>query len=325
MLVEVAVTRTEIKQWVLNNLYTDGKIRSARMKRWSATSPYWVEKHFPDIFAAISILPGRSFSERVYLLMNDIAAVPVCKCCNNCVDFKSFDKGHYEYCSIQCANQDQTLTDAKVANKRACGGYIRAVETAKLTFQEKYGVEWVTKAPTVQEQRRNTCLDRYGVENVGAVTEFVTKRKATCVDRYGVEYPIQHEHIHDRALQSGLGRSKVKWTEDGSIWYQGLYEKRFLDHCLATGTDVKRGTQVKYIGLDGKEHRYTPDFIVALHDVYEIKSTWTWDNKGKNKYLRVTNKLKLRAAKKAGFNVFLVIEGKTLQYSNVIKQKELRI
>lgn len=318
------MTKQELKQWVLDHLYKDGKIQSARMKRWSSTSPYWTEKNFPDVHMKLCMLPGRTFSEQINLLMTEQEEIPRCKACGEVVDFKSFDKGHYGYCSIKCTNRDSDLNNIKVHNKRVTGGYDRAVSSAKVTFTEKYGVEWMTQADVVKTKKVATVQDRYGVDNVMYLDEYKQKQQATNLLKYGVSSPTQHPDIHAKALANGQGRSKVRWVGDGSIWYQGLYEKRFLEQCLANGDEIQRGTQLKYVSLDGKEHRYTPDFIVN-GDIYEIKSDWTWDNKGKNKKLRVVNKLKLRAATRAGFKVWLVVENKTLTYSEVIQQKELRI
>jgi len=318
------MNRNELRNWIVVNLYKEGKIIQSRMKRWSVSSLHWTEKHHPEIHLKLIRCVGRSFSEQIYLLINDLTSIPKCKGCENSVHWISFDKGHYDYCSAKCTNTNATLTKIKVTNKRTKGGYKQAVINAKETFRKKYGVDWMSQSPGIIQKRIDTNLQKYGTGNTGTIAHLNKQRKETCVARYGVEYPLQNEEIHQRALHNGLGRSKVKWMENHSIWYQGTYEKKFLELMLTQNRTIQRGKQLTYTALDGKQHKYTPDFIVDNSEIYEVKSNWTWDNKGKNKKLRVINKLKLKAAKQTGCKTFLVLEGKIFQYSDVIKQKELQ-
>lgn len=319
--------KTTLREWITTNLWKDGKIVHGRMKRWSASSPYWVEKHYHFVFECIMSCSGRTFAEKVYLLLHNKDYIPVCKStnCMNVVGFKGTDKGHYDYCSRVCMNNNIELTATKVTNKRACGGYEQAMISTKLMFLKKYGVDCISSIPGVQDKRTNTLMQRYGVDNPAKAPEFEQKQRDTNQRRYGCDKPLQNVELHEKAMNRGLGRSKARWLPDRSIWYQGTYEKRFLDDALSKGWNIKRGMQVTYRHIDGKIKRYTPDFIVDNLRVYEIKSVWTWDNMKQNKLLRVVNKLKLRAVKQAGYEVILVLEGKMFQYSDVIKSKEIQL
>jgi len=46
--------------------------------------------------------------------------------------------------------------------------------------------------------------------------------------KYNVEYPIQNKEIFDKAFISALKMKKYKDTE---LYYQGSYEKNFLELC----------------------------------------------------------------------------------------------
>ena len=53
--------------------------------------------------------------------------------------------------------------------------------------------------------------------------------------------------------------------------------------------------------------------------VYEIKSDWTWNRRGKDKILEQNNINKLIATKKAGYDVKLIREGKEIDYAIIAR------
>ncbi len=63
----------------------------------------------------------------------------------------------------------------------------------------------------------------------------------------------------------------------------------------------------------GKTRNYLSDFIIE-NTVYEIKSNWTWNRRGKDKILEQNNINKLLAAKEAGFEVKLIKEFKEIKF-----------
>jgi hypothetical protein len=310
----------DLKAWILQNLYKDNKIIHGRMKRWSTSSPYWVEKHYPVFFDRITRSPGRLFSEQVYLIINDMSSIPTCGAdgCNNFVDFKTYDKGHYTYCSTTCCNRDVDLLKVKIDNKRESGGFIRASQSIRNTALLRYGVDWPTRTSDCKEKRIQTNLIKFGVDNQSKLQLVKDKQVTTNLIRYGVEHPLQQQELHDKALRNGLGRSKVKWY-NSDLWYQGMWEFSFLVEQYKITNNIRRGPRLFYKSISGSNKVYSPDFIVDDTRCYEIKSGWTWDNYGADKKLRVTNKLKLRAAKRLGYVVFLVIDGIHLSYSQLIK------
>lgn len=122
--------------------------------------------------------------------------------------------------------------------------------------------------------------------------------------------------------------SKRPWTtnykcpilnyKDTTIPYQGSFEFDFLqsledDLGLPWLIDnISRGPGINY-KFDNKDKLYLPDFIVG-NMIYEIKSSWTWNNKGSNLDLERQNKAKLNAAIDAGYDVILVLDKEKMRW-----------
>lgn len=97
--------------------------------------------------------------------------------------------------------------------------------------------------------------------------------------------------------------------------YQGSHEKRFIDNLICNKTmdwvkeHVSRGPAISYIDpTDQSSRTFYPDFIID-GTIYEIKSSWTWNNNGRNTNLMTLNIAKLNAATNEGYTVTLVLDG----------------
>lgn len=117
----------------------------------------------------------------------------------------------------------------------------------------------------------------------------------------------------ERAHKNGACRSRLKRYKNTTIYYQGSHELKFLEKKeLEYGSvelliaKVKRGPTFKYFDpTKDKERNYFSDFIIG-NTVYEIKSSWTWNNRKKGSDIENTNKAKLIAVINKGFSVVLV-------------------
>lgn len=94
------------------------------------------------------------------------------------------------------------------------------------------------------------------------------------------------------------------------FYYRSSLEKRFLEEqeqCGQLSNLTNCGFSILY-HWKGGEHHYIPDYFDKVKGIlYEIKSGWTWDGKGKRPELKAINKRKLAAAKEAGYETILVI------------------
>jgi hypothetical protein len=102
--------------------------------------------------------------------------------------------------------------------------------------------------------------------------------------------------------------------------YQGTYELKFLERLESMyGLDwikekVKRGPSIWYNDTTTSVKRlYISDFIID-YTIYEIKSSWTWNNHGKNLMLETKNKDKLNACLGLGYRIKLVLNGEEIDY-----------
>jgi hypothetical protein len=113
-------------------------------------------------------------------------------------------------------------------------------------------------------------------------------------------------------------RLKCKHNIHASVdlLYQGQHEYRFLEQCIKqNGEDwvkqnIRRGPGIRYHDtILNKQRLYLPDFIdTSTNTIYEVKSSYTWNRS------IVTNKDKLNACIKEGYNVVLVLDNKHINY-----------
>jgi hypothetical protein len=292
-----------MRKMIEDIFYKNGKVIEQRFKK------SYLDKNKSIVDKILSFHPGLDLKEIVYLVMSDMSEPPKCKCCDKNAWFKQLSKGYGIYCSNWCQVHDPERQMLASKKRHEEGSYISGGIKAIKTRIERYGGFAGSNKKT-----RDTKTDRYGDQNYNNPQKMMDTNTA----RYGVRLPLQNPDTHNKALKNGLGRSKVVWYND-SIWYQGGNEKKFIIKNLDRIDDIKRGPRTTY-HMGGIEYIYSADFLLD-GVVYEVKSCWTWDNKGKNKELRVKNKLKLRSLKRMGFPVVLVLDYKEYSYKDVMTKR----
>jgi len=119
---------------------------------------------------------------------------------------------------------------------------------------------------------------------------------------------------YDRGLMHGAGRCHLKLYNKSGLYYQGSLEKNFLDQVNQLGflDQIVRSKQLFY-ELDGQRHLYHVDY--QFNDVlFEIKSCWTYDSKGKDLYLRRKNNSKWKAAVFQGYELYIIWDKKWISF-----------
>ena len=196
------------------------------------------------------------------------------------------------------------------------------------TFMENYGCDNPMKNSDVRELVKKTNTERYGYENTFQVPQFKEKIHNSNVENYGVGMPLLNPEINAKGKatmvkifgveyysQTGLGHSGYKWKEytlpSGKIIKIQGYEGRYIPILIrAFGEENiiferKEMPEIWYKGLDGKEHRYFPDFYIPKYNlIIEVKSMFTYlveENK---------NELKFEAVKELGYNFKLKVYNK---------------
>lgn len=167
------------------------------------------------------------------------------------------------------------------------------------TKLEKYGDSKFVNPKKAKE----TKLGRYGDGNYNNHEKYIE----TCIERYGVSHVMQDKDIFEKQQLNSYGSKKYK-----HLYYRGSYELFFIKEYekMYPISDLENCFPINY-ELDGKDKIYFPDFLVKPKNlIVEIKSSWTYDNNGKNKDLRNINNKKWEAAKSLDDYNFLPLKSK---------------
>ena len=104
---------------------------------------------------------------------------------------------------------------------------------------------------------------------------------------------------------NGAGRNSSIKYYDSKLFYQGTYEKDFLDFMMANNKfdQLQRGIRFNYI-FDGRNLTYRSDFLFDGNIIFEIKSDWTYgayDDKKRSK-----NHAKFQSVINSNYKLFVV-------------------
>ena len=162
-----------------------------------------------------------SFKEKVYLTLNNLESIPVCKNinCKNSVNFKNSTIGYLDYCSRRCVSSDPNMIKTKeekslkkFGTKSPAQSKVVKDKSSK-TNQEKYGHNSAMCLIETQNKSKNTLLKNYGVSNPSESKELLEKRiesfklsnyketyRNTSLEKYGVEHPWMNKDVHKKTI-----------------------------------------------------------------------------------------------------------------------------
>lgn len=317
-----------IKNWIDENLFNEkGILNTRKVSLISKKQPiYWLEKYYPEQYKEIMSFGGFDLKENVYIILNNLSSRPVCKLCSKPVKFIDRQEGFRTYCSTKCLNSDPENIEKNKKTKKERNTEPGRLETYKKTMMERYGVEFSYHSEEILKKIKETNQIRYNVDHPLQSIKIREKSVKTLKENKGVENPMWDPNSVEKMLESRsstpTGLLTIPFKKYENILYQGKNELKFLESLTESQLNViERGPVLKY-KFDNKIKRYLPDFVID-NVLYEIKSYWTWDNYN-NKRLRVVNKLKLRSANKAGYEVKLIVDGDEYHYAEIMKRKKLR-
>jgi hypothetical protein len=305
---------------IKNALSNNGKINAHFIKKLTN-----IEKD--EIKKLTSFCPDNiSIQIRIKFIMNDIKEYPKCIICSDPVREHNKELRLLDTCSKKCDYQYR-VNMTKESNIIKYGvestNKLDIVkQKIKKTMLKNYGVGSYTLSSDFQnksketkiekygnatyvnpDKAKETKLNRYGNENYNNHEKFIE----TCLEKYGVDHIMQLKEIFEKQQLKCYGSKKYK-----HLYYRGSYEllfitefeKRFpienLENCFA----------IKY-EIDDKPKLYFPDFLIRDKNlIIEIKSSWTYDNNGKNEMLRNINNKKWEAAKSLNDYTFLPLKNK---------------
>ena len=162
-----------------------------------------------------------SFKEKVYLTLNNLESIPICKNinCKNRVNFKNSTIGYLDYCSRRCVSSDPNIIKTKEEKSLKNFG-TKSPAQSKLvkdkiikTNNEKYGGNSAMSSKETQEKSKQTLIKNYGITNPSGSKELLEKRiesfklsnyketyKKTSLKKYGVDHPWMNKDIHNKTI-----------------------------------------------------------------------------------------------------------------------------
>jgi len=195
---------------------------SGKMYKESFLSKNYVQEYQYIIdYCVINNISDIAFKEKVYLCLNDIRSVPVCKNinCNNPVKFKNSTLGYYNYCSNRCVGMDPDIIKIKQKKSLEKFGTKTPGESLQIknkiikTNNEKYGGNSPMSSKEIRLKYRETIMKNFGVDNPSKSIELVKKRveafkssdyketyRRTSLERYGVDHPWSNKEVHSKTI-----------------------------------------------------------------------------------------------------------------------------
>lgn len=182
-------------------------------------------------------------------------------------------------------------------------------EKAKQTLLSKYGVENAFHLEYFKEKAKQTCLLKYGVEHPLQNNYIYKKIEKTCLSKYGVRHPSQFNEIHIKQQKSSLKRIHY---HNSTLYYQGTYEKDFLDKYY-NNIDIENGPTIKY-NYEGDNNIYYSDFYIKSKNlIIEIKSDYYY------KLHLNKNLTKQKSCIEQGYNFIFIINKDYSKLNEIIK------
>jgi hypothetical protein len=222
-----------------------------------------------------------------------------CLQCSNPTKFRGLGKGFLLFCSPECYN----ISELKKENsKKANIGRKQSKEVIKKRV-EKINYE------KIMVERKKTMLEKYGVENFAQLED--SKIKCSKIHK-GTKKPrtkghqmkiieskrkngtLKHTKNTGKKISNKLlkyyNENEYKYTPSDKnknsktgyiqdIFYRSSYEEFFIYFCLDHNIEIisaeNKKYSVKYIGENGRNHRYYPDFYLKDYDlIVELKPIW---------------------------------------------------
>lgn len=215
-----------------------------------------------------------------------------------------------ELCNYGCEQQARYVFRK---GKLCCSKHYNSCPAKRKSFSEN--VDHLASARKSLETRT-----RLGITQTSQIKGGETRRAQ---GHYKNLAKKMQQHWKDNPWNNNTRCPMLKFKST-SVPYQGTYELKFLEdleveHGLEwIENNVKRGPSLWYKDPVDLEHRlYISDFIIG-DTIYEIKSSWTWNKKGKDIALEEKNKAKLTECVYQGYNVILVLNQKRLTYEEIM-------
>jgi len=190
------------------------------------------------------------------------------------------------------------------------------------TCLEKYGVDNIIKLPKTHDKIKHTCLEKHGNENYrnteqrdktilnreGGYSSIIEKYKQTCLERFGVENASQCPEIFAKQQKT---RFEIHQFRDTDIFYQGTYEKDFLDNYYDK-VEITKIKEIDYV-FENKNKKYFSDYYIPKFNlIVEVKSSYTYER------YEEQNMKKEKSCIDLGYNFIFIIDKNYVDFECLI-------
>lgn len=268
-----------------------------------------------------------NIKEQIYCLRFGIYTQPECGYdkCDKHANFKGMTEGYgVGGC---CRKHGQIISNLKKYGYEMPFKDTNVLEKAKRTCIEHYGVDNPMKnkeiAKKTSQTRKNysetqkcqyldkrskTWKEKYGVDNIFEKVDYIEE---CMMEKYGVRNPAQSTELR---AKNDIPKSRLReyvWQSGEISMVQG-FEDIVLSELEQKGYsfyDVKTKKsdmpEIWYVGVDGKKHRYYPDFYIPRENIIiEVKSNYTMESDYE------TNQIKAQSVRALGYNFKFEIRNK---------------
>lgn len=332
--------------FIKNNLFIKYKksigLNSSRLKQqWFINNNY--ENIYHNIIEYTNFLDEKnSLSERIYCILHNIKSKNKCPYCNNKVKYANFNEGYRRHCgNRECSYKDKKHfldKNGLTANEKTSIG----VKISQLKIEDNGKTKAQNSSIKSVDTKRNTIINGKNMIQISieksnntkmntilpnglTISKYASLKSSNTMNKKLLngktikEVRIQKmiktkSELDDNGLDSfdkgflnGAGKnSSIKYYND-ELYYQGTYEKHFLDFMFNNNIkNIERGERFDY-KFNNKLKQYRSDFKIG-NNIFEIKSSWTY---GKNDNIRRSkNHTKFKSVIDSGFNLFVILDKK---------------
>lgn len=165
---------------------------------------------------------GSSISEKLFILLYPEKVPNQCSF-KNSIQFNTFKKGYWQYCSPKTSCQCFKQAQSEVIKKH------KPHKKSLQSYKEKTGYDNPMKNPEVKEKLAKTNLEKYGSISPMGNKEVREKAKATINEKYNVDYPLQNKEILNKAHNTNRKNNgdcfkKARETYSKTIGFDSIFQ-----------------------------------------------------------------------------------------------------
>lgn len=237
---------------------------------------------------------------------------------------QNVNNGGYYSCSRKCC---QKKIENTCKDKYGCKNPFQNEEVKdniKKELMNKYGVCHPMRSDKIKEKLKNTNIEKYGCEWVFNNNEIKDKIFKTMIEKYGYKYALQNYNILNKQkdsynIEDGFKNAiRIKKYKNTNLYYQGSYEKDFLELCgrMNILDYIKNGNCYNYLKEDNEFGiRTLTDFSYKDYEI-EIKSTFILEKQGGESKLNA----KRRAVEKNGKTYIFILDKNYNEFKKIISR-----